>query len=167
MYVLQILKLRLGVENQTLRFTFRPKLSPFFQSNSFEASTGIKPIQNESLPSSKCCKNALQQIQSLIQLQSLSSEQSCEGCYFSYSILSSFILQWCYSRASKCSMHFLWYCSKAELTSKSSIWENTGKQHYLMLPKVVSLLLSLPYSCTHKIWGVFVPETALGLLQWW
>ncbi|KAK2519517.1 hypothetical protein Q9233_011943 [Columba guinea] len=28
-------KLRLGIENQTLSFTFRPKLSPFLQSNSF------------------------------------------------------------------------------------------------------------------------------------
>lgn len=91
-YVLQIRKQRLGIENQPLRFIFRPKLSPFLQSNSFEAVTRIKTSQNESLPSSKCCKNTLRQIQKLIQLQSLSSEQPCGGCCFSCGVLSPAVL---------------------------------------------------------------------------
>lgn len=87
-----------------------PNCHHFYNLTASRLLTHIKPSQNESLPSSKCCKNTLQQIQKLIQLQSLSNEQSCEGCYFSYSIFSSFILQQYCSRPSKCSMNFLRHC---------------------------------------------------------
>lgn len=103
-----------------------PNCHHFYNLTASRLLTRIKPSQNESLPSSKCCKNTLQQIQKLIQLQSLSNEQSCEGCYFSYNIFSSFILQRHYSRPFNCSMHFLCHC----LQNSSADVEELSRRKY-------------------------------------